>query len=63
MKKTEDKNKTMKRHTLVFEWLITVPSGMLKGALGQVNSNEKQQDPRQAKCDSLQTRKHLLNKR
>lgn len=62
MKKTKNKNKTMKRHTLVFERMITVPLGMLKGALGQVNSNEKQQDLHQAKCDSLQTSKHFLNK-
>lgn len=51
----ENKNKTMNRHTLVFERMITVPSGMLKGALGQVNSSERQQDLHQAKCDFLQT--------
>lgn len=54
-KTKQNKNKTMNRHTLVFDWMITVPSGMLKGVLGQVNSNERQQDPHQAKCDSLQT--------
>lgn len=51
----ENKNKTMNRHTLVFERMITVPSGMLKGALGQVNSSERQQDLHRAKCDFLQT--------